>query len=46
MKTRKPKLGGRYLAWVRGAFQRRPAKFEIKKPGQAMRVIQCPAPNA
>jgi hypothetical protein len=24
MKTRKPKIGGRYVAWMRGAFERAP----------------------
>jgi hypothetical protein len=40
-----PKLGGRYIAWVRGAFQKLPTKFQ-KKPGQASQEIQCPAQNA
>jgi len=33
MKTRKPQLGGRYLAWVRGAFRRAPRPV-AKQPRQ------------
>jgi hypothetical protein len=41
MKTRKPKLGGRYIAYVRGAFHSLPAR----PPKQASQPEAVPRSN-
>ena len=40
MKTRKPKIGGRYVAWMRGAFESVTVAPVLKRPSPRPRPAQ------